>query len=190
MKNSLLGSKSSTPASLILAASGAAIGSVAHYTLRSNQCHPQNVPGNESLVWLKVSGLRLTIITRPSLKLLPISCCCLESWRSCGYCSRGPVPHGYPGSRSHAMAMLVSEGYVVSGAMVLSWSELLQRAISGFMALRQPGSVLTSVAPETIEANVDAKGLGHRLWPCWCLRASLPQSHVNLSGPCCHLGLL
>ncbi|KAL6066464.1 hypothetical protein STEG23_028669, partial [Scotinomys teguina] len=44
---------------------------VTQYTLLSNQLHLQNIHYKESLLWFKASGLRHTIITGPSPKLLP-----------------------------------------------------------------------------------------------------------------------
>lgn len=52
-----------------------------------------------------------------------------------------------------------------SVAMVLSKQVLLPRALSGYMALPQPRSVLMSLAPETVEDCADAQDLGHNLWP-------------------------
>lgn len=52
-------------------------------------------------------------------------------------------------------------------AMVRSRLGLQLRMVSGSMALLQPGSVLMSVAPDTIESHIDARGLGYHLRPCW-----------------------
>lgn len=43
--------------------------------------------------------------------------------------------------------------------------------MSGFM----PGSVLTNVAPVTVEDHANARALGQHLGSCWCPRVSLPQ---------------
>lgn len=47
------------------------------------------------------------------------------------------------------------------GAMVSSGPGL--KAMSEFMALFYPGSVLLSTAPEAIKGNADARGLGFHL---------------------------
>lgn len=49
------------------------------------------------------------------------------------------------------------------GAMVSSGPGLLLKAVSEFMALFYPGSVLLSMAPEVIKGNADARGLGFLL---------------------------
>ena len=60
------------------------------------------------------------------------------------------------------------------GAMVLSISGLLPRAMSGSVAPSKPGSELMSVAPDTIEGLADIRGLDCHLGPCWGLRGTLP----------------
>lgn len=47
--------------------------------------------------------------------------------------------------------------------MVSSGPGLLLKAMSEFMALFYPGSVLLSTAPEAIKSNADARGLGFHL---------------------------
>lgn len=49
------------------------------------------------------------------------------------------------------------------GAMVSSGPGLLLKAMSEFMALFYPGSVLLSTAPEAMKGNADARGLGFHL---------------------------
>ena len=51
---------------------------------------------------------------------------------------------------------------------MLSRPELLLRAMS--VALQQPGSVLMFVAHVATKGHTEALGLGHNLWPSWCLR--------------------
>lgn len=60
------------------------------------------------------------------------------------------------------------------GAMVSFGPGLLLKTISEFMALFHPGSVLVSMAPETIKNNADARGMGFHLGQCWCLRTMVP----------------
>lgn len=47
--------------------------------------------------------------------------------------------------------------------MVFYGPGLLLKAMSEFMALFYPGSVLLSMAPEVIKGNADARGLGFHL---------------------------
>lgn len=57
------------------------------------------------------------------------------------------------------------------GDMLSSGSELLLRAMSGSIALLQPGSTLMSGVPVITEGHEDAQGLGCHMWPYWCLGA-------------------
>lgn len=61
-----------------------------------------------------------------------------------------------------------------------SGSGLLLKAMSGSLALLQPGSVDVG-APNTIGGNVNARVPGHHLGPCWCPKAMLlPRVKVTL----------
>ena len=62
--------------------------------------------------------------------------------------------------------MLVSKGYVGTGATVSSGSGPLLMTLSGFVTLQQSRPVLMFVVPDTIKGNADARGLGDHLWPC------------------------
>lgn len=53
-------------------------------------------------------------------------------------------------------------------ARVLSRFKLLLRAISGSMALEQPGSKSTSVAQVATKSHVAAQGIVSHLGLCWC----------------------
>lgn len=52
-----------------------------------------------------------------------------------------------------------------SKAMIVFWSLLPPRAMSGFVVLLQLGSVLTFMAPVTIEGHLDVHGLCCHLKP-------------------------
>lgn len=71
-------------------------------------------------------------------------------------------PHKCPGFRPDPVVMLVSKGCAATGGMVSSGLCL------------GPWSVLISMVHGTIKGNMDAKGLGLQLWPCWSLWATLP----------------
>lgn len=67
---------------------------------------------------------------------------------------------------------------VSTGVMISSRPGLCLRAMFGSMTLLYPGSVLVSVAPETIEDHADVRGLGCYgamllLGPCWSGRPVL-----------------
>lgn len=64
----------------------------------------------------------------------------------------------------------------------------LIKARSRSVALPLSGSVLLSVASDTIKGHANLKGLGHYLGPCWYLRATLPRGHANLGDLCCLMG--
>ena len=58
--------------------------------------------------------------------------------------------------------------------MMTSKSSLLLRTMSGSVFPPEPRSVLKSVAHDTTGGHMDAWGLGHNLWPRWCLRTVPP----------------
>ncbi|KAL6049539.1 hypothetical protein STEG23_021078, partial [Scotinomys teguina] len=61
---------------------------------------------------------------------------------------------------SHPKAIMVSSGRAAHGTMISSGLGLLQKAMSGSVALAQPGSMWISVVPDTSsKANADAKVL-------------------------------
>jgi hypothetical protein len=60
------------------------------------------------------------------------------------------------------------------------WHPVLPpRAMSGFMALLQSGSVLMSMAHVIIKGHADVPCLGCHLKPCWCPRALLSWSYPS-----------
>lgn len=68
---------------------------------------------------------------------------------------------------------------LLPNAMVTCGPELRLRAMSESMALLQPGSVLMSKAPVTIDGHTDGQGLE----PCWCPRAMLPLGMCQSEWP-------
>lgn len=80
-----------------------------------------------------------------------------------------------PGAMVKAMrSRLMVVVYLPLGAMMISKPGLQVRAMSGYLVLQQPGSVLMSVAPDAIEGCADSSSLGHFLGPCLGPKAKLP----------------
>lgn len=69
------------------------------------------------------------------------------------------------------------------GVMVKSRSGWQPRAMSGSVALLQPGTLLKTEVPFTIKVHTDVWGLGL----CYCLMDTCQWGHVDLNGLHCHL---
>lgn len=85
-------------------------------------------------------------------------------FRPC-WCLRSMPP---PGTRQCNWLALSPE------TMMFFVPVLLLRPMSGTMTLPQPGSMLMSIPPDTIEGHENAKALGYHLGPYRCQRTMLP----------------
>lgn len=93
-------------------------------------------------------------------------------------CNQGPC--SYLQSGPPDMTILVSNVYAPIWHVYLIdlcylaprtsdiWAGTVVRAMSGSMALGQPGAVLMSQGPASIKDSADAWSLGYHLWPCCC----------------------
>lgn len=68
------------------------------------------------------------------------------------------------------------------------WAWAAAKAMSGSMALPQPGSSLISKAPVALEDLVGTQGLGPHLGLCCCLRVILQPGWCLTEWPALHLG--